>query len=197
MEKDSFMPNEILFNYKRLFTWRNKMELFDVITKRRSIRTFKKTELPQATIEKLIEAARWAPSAGNVQPWAFVVASSQKTKQELAMAAYGQEDLEEASIVIVVCADEKRAAESYGARGKTLYCIQDTAAAIQNILLAAYSLGLGSCWIGAFKEDDIRLVIGSPKEMRPIALIPIGYPNESPPTRNRRPVSEIMHKETF
>jgi nitroreductase len=177
---------------KRLFTWRNKMELFDVIAKRRSIRAFKKTELPQATIEKLIEAARWAPSAGNVQPWEFVVASLQKIKQELAMAAYGQKDLEEASIVIVVCADEKRAAESYGARGKTLYCIQDTAAAIQNILLTAYSLGLGS-----FKEDDVKLVIGAPKEMRPIALIPIGYPNESPPARNRRPANEIMHKETF
>ena len=173
------------------------MDLFDVITKRRSIRTFKKTELPQTTIEKLIEAARWAPSAGNVQPWAFVVASSQKTKRDLSMAAYGQKDLEEASIVIVVCADEKRAAESYGVRGKTLYCLQDTAAAIQNILLAAYSLGLGSCWIGAFKENDVRLVIGAPQEMRPIALIPIGYPNEAASARNRRPVSEIMHKETF
>jgi nitroreductase len=173
------------------------MDLFDIITKRRSIRTFKKQEVTQATIEKLIEAARWAPSAGNVQPWAFVVVNSQKTKQDLAMAAYGQKDLEEASIVIVVCADEKRAAESYGVRGRTLYCIQDTAASVQNILLTAQSLGLGSCWIGAFKEDEIKTVIGAPKEMRPIALIPIGYPNEAPSTRNRRPVSEIMHKETF
>ncbi len=76
------------------------------------------------------------------------------------MAVYWQKDIVEASIVIVVCADEKRAAESYGARGKTLYCLQDTAAAIQNILLTAHSLGLGSCWIGAFKEEEIRTVIG-------------------------------------
>ena len=173
------------------------MDLLEVIKKRRSIRTFKKQELPQDTVEKLIEAARWAPSAGNVQPCEFVIASSQKTKQELSKAAFGQKDLEEASVVIVVCADEKRAAQSYGARGKTLYCIQDTAAAIQNILLTAYSLGLGSCWTGAFKEDEIKKVINAPKEMRPVAMIPVGYPNEAPAARSRRPLSEIMHKESF
>ena len=173
------------------------MDLLDAITKRRSIRTYKKQVLPQATIEKILEAAVQAPSAGNVQPWEFVVVSSQETKLQLSEAAYGQKDLVESSIVIVVCADEKRAAESYGLRGKTLYCIQDTAAAIQNILLTACSLGLGSCWIGAFKEDEIRAVIIAPKEMRPVALIPIGYANETPPARNRRSISEVMHKEKF
>jgi nitroreductase len=74
------------------------------------------------------------------------------------MAAFGQKDLEEAPIGIVVCANEKLAMQSYGVRGKSLFCLQDTAAATKNILLTAYSLGLGSCWIGAFKEDDIRQV---------------------------------------
>ena len=173
------------------------MDLLEIIKNRRSIRVFKKQDVPQDIIEKLLEAARWAPSAGNVQPWAFVVVSSQKMKQSLSMAAFGQKDLEEASVVIVVCADEKLAEQSYGVRGKSLFCLQDTAAAIQNILLTAYSLGLGSCWIGAFKEDEIRQAIKAPKEMRPIALIPVGYPNEAPAARSRRPVSEIMHKETF
>ena len=173
------------------------MDLLEVIKKRRSIRAYKKQDLPQGAIEKLIEAARWAPSAGNVQPWEFVVASSQKIKQELSKAAFSQKDLEEASVVIVVCADEKLAEQSYGERGKSLYCLQDTAAATQNILLTAYSLGLGSCWIGAFKEKEIRQVIRAPKEMRPIALIPIGYPDEAPAARSRRLVSEIMYKETF
>ena len=116
---------------------------------------------------------------------------------DISQAAYGQKNLQEAAIVIVVCADEKRAAESYGDRGKTLYCIQDTAAAIQNILLTACSLGLGSCWIGAFKEEQIKKIINSPKGIRPVALIPIGYPDEAPKARQRRPLSEIMHKETF
>jgi nitroreductase len=173
------------------------MDLLEIIKNRRSIRSYKKRDLPQEIIEKLLEAARWAPSAGNVQPWAFVVASSQKMKQSLSMATYGQRELEEASVVFVVCADEKLAEQSYGVRGKSLYCLQDTAAAIQNIMLTAYSLGLGSCWIGAFKENEVRQVIKAPKEKRPIALIPVGYPNEAPAARSRRPVSEIMHKETF
>jgi nitroreductase len=173
------------------------MNLLEIIKNRRSIRAFKKQDIPPDIIEKLLEAARWAPSAGNVQPWAFVVVSSQKMKQSLSMAAFGQKTLEEASVVIVVCADEKLAEQSYGVRGKSLFCLQDTAAAIQNILLTAYSLGLGSCWIGAFKEDEIKKAIKAPKEMRPIAMIPIGYPNEAPSARSRRPVSEIMHKETF
>jgi nitroreductase len=99
--------------------------------------------------------------------------------------------------VFVVCADESRAKESYGDRGKTLYCLQDTAAATQNILLMACSLGLGTCWIGAFREEEIRKVIKAPSEMRPVALIPVGYPNESPRARSRRPASEVVYKETF
>jgi nitroreductase len=173
------------------------MDILETIKNRRSIRTYKRQELPQETLDKLLEAARWAPSAGNVQPWAFVIASSQQIKQNISLGAFGQKSLEEASIVIIVCADEKRAEQSYGSRGKTLYCLQDTAAAIQNIMLTAHSLGLGSCWVGAFKEEEIRKVIKAPKEMRPIALIPIGHPNENPTARNRRPLSEITRKETF
>jgi nitroreductase len=174
-----------------------EMDVSDAVAKRRSIRTYKKRDLPQGTVEKLLEAARQAPSAGNVLPWEFVVANTQKTKQHIANAAFGQKSLEEASVVIVVCADEKRAAVAYGARGKTLYCLQDTAAAIQNILLTACSLGLGTCWIGAFKEAEGRKVINAPIYMRPVALIPVGYPNEASNGRLRRPLGEIMHMETF
>jgi nitroreductase len=145
----------------------------------------------------LLDAARWAPSAGNVQPWEFVVVTAQKTKQALCKAAYNQKDLEEAPVVIVVCADEPLAEKAYGARGKMLYCLQDTAAAIQNLLLMACSLGLGSCWMGAFKEDEVARVVLAPKGMRVVALLPIGFPSESPPPRNRRSLGEIMHKETF
>jgi nitroreductase len=173
------------------------MELSEAIAKRRSVRTYKKQDLPQGTVEKLVEAAHLAPSAGNVQPWEFVVASTQEARQMLSNAAYGQKSLQEASVVIVVCVDEKRAAESYGVRGKTLYCIQDTAAAIENILLTACALRLGTCWVGAFKEEDVRVVINAPKQMRPVALIPVGYPNELPAAKSRRPVSEVIHRETF
>ena len=176
--------------------WRT-MNLQDAINQRRSIRTYKNQPLPQGTVEALLEAARQAPSAGNVQPWAFVVAETAQTKQALSAAAYKQKDIVEASAVIVVCADEARAEERYGARGKTLYCLQDTAAAIQNLLLTACSMGLGTCWIGAFKEAEVRKVIRAPTHMRPVAFIAVGYPNEAPHPRGRRPINEITHKETF
>ena len=173
------------------------MELSEAIAKRRSIRTYKKQNLPQGTVEKLLEAARQAPSAGNVQPWEFVVVSKPETKQALSKAAFEQQNIVEATVVFVVCADEKRAQESYGVRGRTLYCLQDTAAAIQNILLTACAMGLGTCWVGAFKEAEVRKIINAPQGMRPVALIPVGYPNEAPPARKRRAVSEIMHGESF
>jgi nitroreductase len=173
------------------------MNLSDAIKQRRSIRTFKNQPLPKSTVEALLEAAHLAPSAGNIQPWAFVVASTAETKRALSHGAYQQKDLEEAPVVLVVCADENAAVERYGERGRSLYCIQDTAAAIQNILLTACSLGLGTCWIGAFKEEEISRVINAPKGVRPVALIPVGYPNEAPQARRRRPVSEIMRVDSF
>ena len=173
------------------------MDLLEALARRRSVRKYKKQDLPQGTVEKLLESARLAPSAGNIQPWAFVIVSSQKTKIDLSEAAFGQRDLQDAPAVIVVCADVKRATESYGDRGKSLYCIQDTAAAIQNILLTACNMGLGTCWIGAFKDDVVRKVINAPQSMRPLALIPVGYPDEAPKLGPRRSISEIMVKETF
>jgi nitroreductase len=105
--------------------------------------------------------------------------------------------IEEAPAVIVVCANENRSSQRYGVRGKTLYCIQDTAAAIQNIHLAAYSLGLGTCWVGAFKEEEAREILKIPQGIRPVAIIPVGYPAEAPSPRNRRSISQIVHYETF
>lgn len=173
------------------------MDLADAIKSRRSIRTYKKQEIPQDIVDQLIDAARLSPSAGNAQSWAFVIVREQENKQALSKAALNQRSIVEASVVFVVCADENRAEESYGSRGKMLYCLQDTAAATQNILLTACSLGLGTCWIGAFKEDEVRRIIKAPKEMRPVVIIPVGYPNESPRARTRRPISEIVHQETF
>src|SRR5512135_3290379 len=115
------------------------MDLQDAISKRRSIRTYKNQPLSQGALEALLEAARQAPSAGNIQPWEIVVASTSQTKHALSQAAYEQTSIEEGSVVLVVCADERRAAQRYGERGRTQYCLQDTAAAIQNILLTACS----------------------------------------------------------
>jgi nitroreductase len=172
------------------------MELYEAIKGRRSIRAYKPQDVPEKVVEKLIEAASYAPSAGNIQPWKFVIARNAEVKRKLAQAAE-QTFIEEAPVVIVVCANEKRAEMSYGFRGKALYCIQDTAAATQNILLTAYSLGLGACWIGAFNEDQAKKAVNAPEEMRPVAMIPVGYPNETRAQRRRRPLSQVMHRESF
>ena len=171
--------------------------MLEAIKNRRSIRAFKNEDISSETVEKLIDAARWAPSAGNIQPWEFIIVKNSEVKRRLAEAALNQKFVEEAPIVIVVCADESRSFKGYGLRGKSLYCIQDTAAAIQNIHLAACSLGLATCWVGAFKEEDVRKILDVPDGVRPVALVPVGYPAEKPSPPPRRPLSQIIHYEKF
>ena len=173
------------------------MNVLEAIKGRRSIRAFKSQNVSAKIIKKLVDAALWAPSAGNIQPWEFIIVRKPEIKRRLAEAALGETFIEEASVVIVVCANENRSSQGYGIRGKTLYCIQDTAAAIQNIHLAAYSLGLGTCWIGAFREEETREILNIPHGVRPVAIVPAGYPAESPSLPSRRPISQIVHYETF
>jgi nitroreductase len=173
------------------------MDVLEAVKGRRSIRAFKNQDVPAEIVEKLIDAARWAPSAGNVQPWEFIIVRKSGIKRKLAEAALNQTFIEESPVVIVVCADENRSSQGYGVRGKALYCIQDTAAATQNIHLAAYSLGLGTCWVGAFREERARKILEIPQGTRPVGIIPIGYPAETPPRPNRRPLNQIVHYEKF
>lgn len=173
------------------------MNVLEAIKGRRSIRAFKNQGVPAEIVEELIDAARWAPSAGNIQPWEFIIVRKPRIKRRLVETALGQMFIEEAPVVIVVCADEERSSQGYGVRGKTLYCIQDTAAAMQNIHLTAYSLGLGTCWVGAFREEETRKILKIPRGMRPVAIIPVGYPAEAPTARMRKSTSQIVHYETF
>ena len=173
------------------------MELQEAIKGRRSIRNFKKQNVPEETIAQLIEAASYAPSAGNIQPWQFIIVKNPTVKKKLAESALNQNHVNDAPVVIVVCADEKRSSMGYGTRGRTLYCIQDTAAATQNILLTAYSLGLGTCWIGSFNEDEAKEALNAPESIRPVAMIPVGYPDENPRQRGRKLLSQITHYDSF
>jgi len=173
------------------------MDVLEAIKGRRSIRAFKNQDVPAEIVEELIDAARWAPSAGNIQPWEFIIVRKPRIKRRLVETALDQMFIEEAPVVIVVCADEERSSQGYGVRGKTLYCIQDTAAAMQNIHLTAYSLGLGTCWVGAFREEETRRILKIPRGMRPVAIIPVGYPAEAPTARMRKSTSQIVHYETF
>ncbi|MFQ6087532.1 MAG: nitroreductase family protein [Candidatus Methanofastidiosia archaeon] len=166
------------------------MNLFEAIKKRRSIRSFEEKEVLDDDLKKILEMAIWAPSEGNLQPWKFYLVRDEDTKDRLTRAALNQRFLSQASVVIVVCADF-HATSPYGERGINLYCLQSTAAAIQNMLLSAHALGLGACWVGAFQEEEIKEILKLPDHLRPIALIPIGYPAESPPPRRRKDLSDV------
>ena len=173
------------------------MELFEAIKNRRSIRSFHEEDIPSEDLRRILEAATEAPSAGNMQSWEFVIVRNGDRKKVLVEGAFGQDFIAQAPVVIVVCANTARSASRYRERGRSLYSIQDTAAAAQNILLTSHALGYGSCWIGAFDESKIAQAINAPSEVRPVAIIPIGRPAESPEPRSRLSLERVVHQERF
>lgn len=167
------------------------MEFSEVIAKRRSVRHFNsKLEVSEADIRALLEAAVAAPTAGNIQPWRFTVVRTLEARERLA-GALRQRWATAAPVVIVVSLDPRPCAARYGDRGEFLYGIQDTAAAVENILLTAVDRGLASCWIGAFDEEAVRDAIGVSAPITPVAILPIGYSAESAGRPARRPLAEV------
>jgi nitroreductase len=158
---------------------------------RRSIGSFIQKPVSSELIEKLLEAAQAAPSGGNCQPWHFYVIRDRSLILEIREKSIKQDFITSAPVIIVVCADISKTIGRYGDRGKNLYCIQDTAAAIQNMLLCAASLELGACWCGAFDENALSVILQLNIDMRPVAIIPVGYSDAKPPMPKRRPLSEI------
>jgi nitroreductase len=173
------------------------MDVFEAISGRRSIRKFKKRDVERELILKIVEAGIWAPSAGNIQSWEVVVVRDGTTKEKLAAAAYMRDFIAKAPVVLILCANKQRSATIYEERGSELYCIQDAACAAQNMLLAAYALGLGTCWVGSFDEELVRKTLDVPEHIRPVALIPLGYPDEKPYPPLRREIDDLMNCETF
>ena len=173
------------------------MDVLEAIKERRSIRAFTDEKVSEKDVERLIDAARWAPSAGNTQPLELVVVKDKEMKRKLSEAALNQTFIQKAPVVIVVCADLNRSSRGYGSRGERLYSLQDTAAATENILLAAQELGLATCWVGAFRDKEVAKAVKAPKNMKPVAIVPVGHPAERPLAPPKRSVNEIVHYETF
>ncbi|MCG3217726.1 MAG: nitroreductase family protein [Candidatus Heimdallarchaeota archaeon] len=172
----------------------NPQNLLDLMTKRRSVRKYADTTVEKEKLLDLLEAARWAPSAGNKQPLEIIVVDDNDTKNLLVEAALGQKFIADAPYVLVICANVERTSSRYGERGSSLYCLQDTAASIQNILLLTTAHGLSSCWIGAFDEQKVKDVCSIPDFVRPIALIPVAYPasleeKRAPPRRELKEIT--------
>lgn len=170
------------------------MDFWEVIERRHSLRDFDPSrDVTPEDVEKILRAAIRAPSAGNLQPWFFVVVREEKKKEALARAALDQRFIARAPVVVVVCADPGRSATRYGRRGVNLYCLQDTAAATEHMLLAAVALGLGGCWVGAFHEDEAARALHLPSHLRPVAIVPLGYPVRPRAGRtHRRDLQEVV-----
>lgn len=172
------------------------MELLECIQKRVSVRSFSDEPVPEEIVLESIKIGNLAPSAGNLQARDFIIVTNKDTKKKLMAAAYGQEFLAEAPVVIVCCANLQRI-RSYGKRGIELYCLQDVAAAIENILLYFVDKGYASCWIGAFDESAVSKILSIPSHARPVAMLPVGKPKGITHRTPRLNLESLVHREKW
>ncbi len=180
------------------------MELDEAIKGRRAIRKYKDKEVPDSVIEELIDLARYAPSSMNGQPWHFVVVKNAKTKRQLTEIKnkycppekrnYKADHLRNAPVIIVVCVGKQK---SYGRE------IENGILAAANIMLGAYSRGLGSVYMSAYSKDEpkasegIRRILGIPQDVDPVSIIPLGYEDEIPEPKEFQSLEELIHYERF
>ena len=172
------------------------MNLFEVIEKRRSIRKFKPDPVAKNHLKKILEAGRLAPSGDNRQPWYFIVVKDSETKNALSIAANNQKFIADADLVIVALGDPRVYPESDLATNSILHK-QDPMIAIEHIVLAATAFGYGTCWIGAFNEEEVKTILRIPESVAVIALLPVGVSDESPPPRPRKAFREVFFKESY
>ena len=169
-----------------------------VVKHRAMIRAYKSDLVPEEKIQRLLKYAVRAPSAGNLQPWEFIVVKSPETRAKLAKAAFDQTSVASAPVIIVTCADIQRAGSQYGTRG-AFYSLVDTAFASLLILLGAVEQGLGACFVGSYNPEEVVKIFALPDHVRPVGLITVGYPAEQPrkPGTAKIPLSKLVHREKW
>jgi nitroreductase len=171
------------------------MDVYEAIEKRRSIRNYEPTPVPEEKLEKILDAARLAPSANNLQPRHFIVVTNPEKRKALS-GGIDARFLKHTPVVIVACGDEKTAPEWYAI---------DVAIAVENMVLAATGEGIGTCWIGSFDENQVQDTLKIPKNLRVIVLLAVGYPSDnenltskvSPEARGLKPLEEIVSLEQY
>lgn len=171
------------------------MKILDVIQKRRSTRSYKETPVPEEVLYRVLEAARLAPSGKNLQPWKFIIVKDRIIKEKLAAASIGQYFISRAPIVIVACGFPNNCYSKMGRYMKSWPV--DVAIAVEHLMLQAQEEGLGTCWIGAFEENEVKSILNIPEEVKVLALTPLGYPDEELRYRGRKKISEIISFDQF
>ena len=168
----------------------NFKNFLSLVEKRKSIRSFKSIDIEKEKLDYILETFRQAPSAKNLQPWKLVVVTDKTIIKDLVPACKNQAFIAEAPVVIVACVKED---EAYATMGGYLNSSPvDIGISFEHIMLAAAEQGLGTCWIGAFNEKAVEVVVGVPENVRVVALTPIGYPNDQGRERKRKPLEEIV-----
>ncbi len=171
------------------------MSVLTVIKQRRSVRKYRTKEIPADVFLRVLEAARLSPSGKNLQPWKFILVKDETLKQRLVEASVGQAFIAQAPVVIVACAYPDRCYSRMGNYMKSWAV--DVAIAVEHLILQAQEEGLGTCWIGAFDEKEVKSLLNIPEEVKVLALTPLGYPAEIPAPRGRKELSEIISYDSF
>lgn len=165
------------------------MSLVDTVLSRRSIRRYQKKEIPKHVLNRILEAGRQAPSAVNRQPLHLIVVTDENIKRELANGLFNR-FIKDAPLTIVGCANTNAVLT-----GK--WAVVDTAIALQNMVIAAWAMGVGSCWIGDFKEDKVKQTLQIPDKWTVVALVSFGYPSEQPKPRTKKPITKLVSFNKF
>ncbi len=171
------------------------MDVFEAIQERRSIRAFTNTPVPREKLEKILEAARLAPSAKNIEPWHFIAVTDLEKRKILSKGRFAK-FVAESPVVIVSCGDKKASPDWYAI---------DVALAVENMVLTAISEGLSTCCVGSFDEKEVKQAIGVPENLEVLILLAVGYSREKLDLsrkvlhliRSRKTLSEVASEETF
>jgi len=169
------------------------MDVFEAVSKRRSIRKYKDTPVEDEKLQNILEVARIAPSAANRQEWKFIVVKNKETREKLVEAANGQAFVGEAPVTIVACSTESERVMPCGQYAYTV----DISIAVSFMILEATALGLGTCWLGAFDEEKVRNILNIPERIRVPAMFTVGYADESPHQRPRKHLDEVVSSEKY
>jgi len=165
------------------------MNVVEAIKSRRSIRKFKPDSIPPEVLKKILEAGRLSPSAGNRQPYKIIAVTDEKLREEMSKGR-SNKFIKDAPVVVVGC---DRVGDDWSRR----WSMVDTTIALEHIVLAAWSMGVGSCWIGDFSKPTLRELLEIPQDYEIVAQIALGFPEEVPNEREKKPFEELVCFEKF
>lgn len=169
------------------------MNVYEAIRQRRSVRAYRARPVAEKTLARLIEAVRLAPSANNRQPWKFILVTDPDTRRRLAAAARGQDFVGQAPVVVAAVGLDPAREMTCGIPGDPV----DLAIALEHLALAAVEEGLGTCWIGAFYQEEVKEILGVPGKMKVVQLMTLGWPADAPVEKKRKEAGEITCRERF